>query len=101
VRIILQGELSEPPSSISCFRDVTLYASCFLRADILVECRQGTRDMYYKWLKRHGAFDFVDDIVRRRQEQGFRIGPQGTNFIIDRINASNLNIVIRRLNKLR
>ena len=101
VKVILQGELAEPPSSINCFRDVTLYASCFLRADILLECRKGTRDLYYKWLTDHGAFDFVDDIVRKNEEYGFRIGPEKTNFLIDRITAHNLNIIIERLRKFR
>lgn len=102
MKIILSGELSEPPSSINCFRDVTLYASCFLKADILVECEKGTRDMYYKWLKDHGAFDFIDGMIREGEERGFRIGPRRrSNFLIDRVTAHNLNVIVRRLNELR
>ena len=101
MKIILRGELSEPPSSICCFRDVTLYSACFLEADVLVECPREMRDMYYVWLKDHGAYDFVDAIVRKGQEYGFRIGPRKSNFLIDRITAHNLNIIIQRLNDFR
>jgi len=100
VKIILMGELSEPPSSITCFRDVTLYSSCFLKADVLVECPKGMRDMYYKWLKNHGAYDFVDAIVRADREYGFKIGPKKSNLRVDYLTAHNLDIVIQSLRRL-
>ena len=101
MKIIIRGELSEPPSSISCFRDVTLYTACFLDADVLLESPYDMRDIYYKWLKRHGAYDFIEEIVRKNEEYGFRIGPEKTNFLIDRIIPENLSIVIGRLRGLR
>ena len=59
------------------------------------------RDIYYRWLKRHGAYDFIEEIVRKNEEYGFRIGPEKTNFLIDRIIPENLGIVIGRLRGLR
>ena len=98
MKIIIRGELCEPPSSISCFRDVTLYTNCFLKGDVLLESPRGMKDVYYKWLKRHGAYDFIQEIIRKNEDKGFRIGPQRTNFLIDRLVPENLGLVIDRLN---
>ena len=62
--IIIDAELSDPPSSRTCFRDTTLYASIFVDADVLVECSPHTIDFYWKWLKRGGAMDFVSQIIK-------------------------------------
>ena len=51
----IQSCLTESPSEISCFRDVTLYAKTYCFEDVLLECEPGTRSAYWAWLKRHGA----------------------------------------------
>jgi hypothetical protein len=68
-----------------------------LDADVLLECPREMRDVYYKWLRDHGAYDFIKEIVRKNEEYGFRIGPEKTNFVIDKIVADNLSSVIARL----
>ena len=95
--LIIDAELSAPPSSVSCFRDVTLYGNCFLKSDVLMECRQSEKDIYWKWLKSRGAFDFIEDIVRPNEEKGFLIKEKGGNLQVDRINESNLNFILSRL----
>lgn len=100
MNIIIHAGLSEPPSSVACFRDVTLYSSCFMKADVLVECRKSMIDVYYKWLKAHGAYDFVEEIVKPKQEIGFRIGYEGSNLMVDRITASNLNYIVSTIRRL-
>ena len=100
MNVIIRAELSEPPSSVSCFRDVTLYSSCFLNADVLLESPKSMVDIYYKWLKDHGAYDFIEDIVKKNEEYGFRIGPSSSNFVIDKIVPENLSLVIGRLGSL-
>jgi len=95
--VIIDAELSVPPSSVSCFRDVTLYSNCFLKADVLMECPQDDKDLYWKWLKRKGAFDFIKDIVRPHEEHGFLIKEKRGNLSIDRIIESNLNFILDRL----
>ena len=95
--IIIDAELSAPPSSVSCFRDVTLYSNCFLNADVLMECRQDEKDLYWKWLKSRGAFDFIEDIVRPYEERGFLIKNKRGNLVVDRIIESNLNFILNRL----
>ena len=59
------------------------------------------KDIYYKWLKDHGAYDFIQEIVELEEECGFRIGYEGSNLIIDRITTHNLSIIINRLNDFR
>ncbi len=101
MKIIIRGELCEPPSSIYCFRDITLYAHCFLKADVLLETKRKEKDSYYRWLKDNGAYDFVKDIIGTNEETGFLIGPKKGNFIIQKINYDNLNLIVGRLGRLR
>ncbi len=98
--LIIDAQLSVPPSSVSCFRDVTLYGNCFLNADVLMECRRSEKDLYWKWLKSRGAFDFIEDIVRPYEERGFLIKESKGNLQVDRINESNLNFILNRLRLL-
>ena len=101
MNVIRDAGLSEPPSEIECFRDVTLYSACFLEANVLLQCKSSMKDSYYHWLKDHGAYDFIEAIVRVREERGLTIGPRGSNIFIDRITANNLSIIINRLSPLR
>ena len=97
--IILDAELSDPPSSRTCFRDVTLYASIFIEADIVVECSPWMVDPYWKWLKEGGAMDFVEDIVKFGEVYGYSIRRKyGGNLNLDRLNETSLNKVITTLN---
>ena len=59
------------------------------------------KDLYYHWLKRHGAYDFIEEIIRKNEDYGFRMGPEKTNFMIDRIVPENLNLIVGRLQRLR
>ncbi len=102
MNIIFEGYLSEPPSSISCFRDVTLYASCFLEADVLLECEKDLKDEYYRWLKIHGAYDFIKQIVSvQEKEKGFRVGHKNASLKVDFINAGNISMLLRCFNKFK
>jgi hypothetical protein len=56
-------------SSLSCdeglyFRYITMMASEELNYDVLLEAQKKDVDYYYKILKDHGWFDFVDDFVQ-------------------------------------
>jgi len=102
MNLIISAPLCEPPSEVSCFRDVTLYGKIFVFEDILVQCVSGTRSLYWKWLKQHGAHDFISQLIRdREKESGFRISSTKGNLNIPRINADNLNFIISALNRLR
>ena len=100
--LILDAELSDPPSSRTCFRDATLYASIFTRADVLVECSPGTIDIYWKWLKNGGAMDFVDQLIRFGEERGFSVRRQcGGNMNLERLDEFTLPRVISVLQRYR
>jgi len=93
--VIIDAELSDPPSSRTCFRDATLYASIFANADVLVECSPKTVDVYWKWLKLGGAMDFVAQIIRFGEERGFSIRRlSGGNINLERLDEVSLSRVI-------
>lgn len=71
--LIIDAELTAPPSVTELFRDITLYATLFKKKEVIIETSPQMKDFYYKWLKSRGAFDFVKDIVDYEREQGFTI----------------------------
>ena len=73
--VIYDSLLTEPPSSINCFRDVTLYVDVFLKSENLIRCPKGTRSMYWKWIKRYGAHDFIKELIAFDEHQeGLLVG---------------------------
>jgi len=97
--VIYDSILTEPPSSVHCFRDVTLYSSVFLRFDNLIACPKGTRSMYWKWIKKYGAHDFVDAlIVVDESQEGLTVG-LGKKIHTKIINESNYDELINKLRK--
>ena len=68
--LLIDSLLTEPPSEVTIFRDITLYASTFKKMTILVEADADARDIYFDWLKSRGAVDFVEDIIDYEVEQG-------------------------------
>ena len=103
MNLIIDAGLSEPPSSISCFRDVTLWAK-FKYDDILLCAEDGTREFYNKWLKKHGAMDFISYIMLPSEhENGFWIIQEGSSItpsvgiVVKHINAHNLQTIYSRI----
>ena len=98
--IIYDCQLTEPPSSIHCFRDVTLFSKIFLNADNLIKCPNGTRSMYWKWIKSYGAHDFIEQLLRYGEEQsGITVGMRRSSLNIKYINEFNYGDIINRLKK--
>ena len=100
--LIIESCLTEPPSEIACFRDVTLYGKIIFD-DILLECKPGTRALYWNWLKSHGAHDFISQLILDSEEQGgYTIKTtRGANYKTDRINYENLSDIIYKIKKLK
>jgi len=97
--VIYDSILTEPPSSTYCFRDVTLYSSVFLRFNNLIVCPKGTRSMYWKWIKKYGAHDFVDELILVDENQkGLTVG-LGKEVHTKLINEYNYNDLIDKLKK--
>ncbi len=100
--LIIESCLTEPPSEVSCFRDVTLFAKTYIFEDILLECKEGTRSMYWRWLKRYGAHDFISQLINdTEKEYGFTIKSRRGNLTTDRIVCENLGSIITRLQAVR
>jgi len=101
VILVLQATLSAPPSSVHCFRDISLYASVFRQFEVVTSCTDDSKDLYWKWLKKHGAMDFIKDIVPEDISIGFKIGDSiKSNFKIPRLDESYLNTTIGTINEL-
>lgn len=98
MNLIIDCTLSEPPSEISSFRDVTMYSQIFHFEYVLLSCKIGTRSIYWDWLKKNGAHDYIAYILNENEnEKGILMHPKKGNIIVDRINSFNLNYIINQL----
>lgn len=91
--LAFEASLSEPPSSITSFRDATLLASVFCEMDVIVESPPGMRSQYLKWLRNNGAFDFIEDIVLAHEHSAFKIGTKESDLVIQRLDQESLSFV--------
>jgi len=95
--IIYDSVLTEPPSSIYCFRDVTLYSNVFLKGENVLCCPKGMKSMYWKWIKNYGAHDFIEEIIIKEEKQsGLTVGIK-KNVHCNYINEINLPLVINKI----
>jgi len=95
--IIFDCRLTEPPSSINCFRDVTLYSNVFLKNENLIKCPIGTRSIYWRWIKSFGAQDFVEQLLKEGEHQdGITVGADGY-IRTKEINASNYSDLLAKM----
>lgn len=99
MNLIIDADLTNPPSEISVFRDITLYSKVFLNLDVLLECESEHKDIYYYWLKNRGAFDYVDDFVAIKEENGVTIRASNATIQIKYLRAEELNNIIYLLKK--
>tara|TARA_B100000676_G_C18030843_1_gene818588 strand:- start:503 stop:817 length:315 start_codon:yes stop_codon:yes gene_type:complete len=99
VNVIIDADLTNPPSEVAVFRDITMYSKVFLNYDVLLECVSDMKDVYWYWLKRRGAFDFVDDFVTFDEERGISIRPKKGTITIKYLRVEELNKVIYLLKK--
>ena len=97
----IEASLTEPPSSLTVFRDTTLFASAFCDLDVLLECKPGTRSTYWRLLKSKGAHDFVEELVREGEETGFYLGKKRANIRVDELNHHTYPFVIDCLRSLK
>lgn len=100
MNLVIDGNLTYPPSEISCVRDVTLYSTIWCEFTVLVEIEREYRDHVWKHLKRYGAYDYVEAIVPVGREGGFKIGDSDrSNYRVSRIVCENLNQIITTLSR--
>ena len=99
MNLIIDADLTNPPSEISVFRDITLYSKIYLNFDVLLECDAEYKDIYYYWLKNRGAFDFIDDFVGVNQETGITIRSKNGTITLNHLRVEELTKIIYLLNK--
>ncbi len=98
MNLSIDGNLTYPPSEISCVRDVTLYSTIWGEFTVLVEIEKQFRDHVWRHLKTFGAYDYVEAIVSVDREPGFRISDRDrSNIMVDKITCENLSFIIQRL----
>lgn len=98
MNLIINADLSNPPSSRISLRELTFYAHHFMKYSVLLET-DNNKDLYFKYLKGM-ALDFVEDITRVGEEDGLRIEIIPTyapSILVDRINAYTLNYLLRNI----
>lgn len=95
--VIIDAELTAPPSEVVLFRDITMYSNVFLKKPVLLECRKEERDFYYKWLKNRASWDFVVDFIKPNTELGISIRKDKANIIVERISYQNFDMIINKL----
>ena len=49
MNLLIDCELTAPPSEIGAFRTLTLYATVFYQLDCLIEAKPEEIDYYYNW----------------------------------------------------
>jgi len=59
----IAAELSAPPSSPSCFRDLSLYASVFKRYEVVAVAPVAMLDPYHHWFRTYGLYDHIEDLI--------------------------------------
>jgi len=79
MNLIVRAPLSEPPTESLPFRYVLSCANIDCSMDVLLECEDGTKDLYWKFLNQRGMFDFISDIIRPLEERGLSIDTQVRN----------------------
>ena len=90
MNLLISCELTSPPSEVSAFRSLTMYATIFKKMDCLIEANPEEIDFYYNWLKRNYACDFVKQFVKHKEVTGIRLNYDR----IHRITYNNLNDLI-------
>lgn len=98
--LLINGDLINPPSSISCVRDITFIAHEYLNFDVIIECI-AEKDFYHRYLKNFGAMDYVDDLTLFGEEEGMRIDNSfhydPTIYVTDIIDARNVQLILNSI----
>ena len=98
--LLINGDLINPPSSISCVRDVTFIAHEYLNFDVIIECI-AEKDFYYRFLKAFGAMDFVDELTVFGEEEGMRIDKDfnyhPTVYVAEVIDQNNVESILQSI----
>lgn len=100
MNLIIDGNLTYPPSEIMCVRDITLYSTVWTEFDVLIEIERQYRDQVWKHLRASGAYDYIEAIVSVDREPGLKISDRPrSNIKVTKIACENLNYIINRIKR--
>ena len=101
MNLVIVGGLCEPPTESLPFRHLTLVSKENLQLDVLMECPKDSQDFYFKYMKKMGIFDYVDDIIYPEfRIEGIRIDTSHSfpyTVATDRITFVNFNTILGQI----
>ena len=105
MNLLVRPRRCEPPTESLPFRYVLSCAKIDCEASVLLECEQGTEDMYWQFMRSSGMFDFISDIIEPLQERGVsldtRIRQQRATILTKYIRFENqVNIISQMKDRL-
>ena len=99
--LIVTSGLSEPPSEPLYFRHFTGVAKVDYCYDVLVESHKDYVDIYYKYLKKKGLYDFIYEIVTPEDNvDAIRVDIANNyprTILTDRITCCNVGDLVKSL----
>jgi len=100
--LIFYEGIVEPPTESLAIRGLCLYVGFFQKKrEILLETERANTDLYYKWAKHDGLWDFIEDIVHPDNNvTGLRLATVKVKppyIKVDRISWDNLNDLLHRV----
>lgn len=98
MNLIINADLSNPPSLRVSLREFTFFAHLVCGYSIILET-DNDKDLYYNYL-RGIALDFIEDITRVGEEEGLRIEHEPTyspSIIVDRITPETMGFLLRSI----
>lgn len=105
MNLIVVADIVNPPTETLPFRDVTGTAKINFLMDVLLESEQDLKDIYWKFMRPRGMFDYIDDIVTpREREEGLRIDAKKNHpktMIAKSITINNERLLISKLSVLK
>ena len=98
MNLVIDGNLTYPPSEISCVRDITLFSVTFTPFTVLVEIESEFKDDLWNHLKSFGAWDYFEDIISPAKEPGLILSDKPrSNIRVNYITCDNLPYILNRL----
>lgn len=102
--VIISSQLVNPPSDSLMFRYLTQVVKENLHSDVILESEREYIDIYYRYMRQKGLFDYIDDIQPSFfLERGIRLDTE-PNFpqsvITQKITFQNVNNLLGQIKSL-
>lgn len=105
MNLLIAASLCKPPTETLPFRHLTAISCEDLKMNVLIECPKHKQDIYYKYMKKKGIFDYICEIVYPEFKiEGARIDTSYTyplTITTDRIAFVNFNKILGQLISLK